>query len=47
VWLGFIATTLTTNYAFSGHKYRLTAIDGGHWLVVLIVMGAILGGWNA
>ena len=45
VWLGFILTTILTNYAFSGRKYSLTAIDPIHWLLVLIVMGAIIGWW--
>jgi hypothetical protein len=43
LWLGFIATTLTVNYAFSGRKPMLTVIDAGHWLAVLIVMGIVFG----
>ena len=46
VWLGFVATTITVGNAFSGHKFMLTVIDGGHWLVVLVVMGAIIGVWG-
>jgi hypothetical protein len=42
-WLGFVATTVTANYAFQGRKPMLTVIDGGYWLVVLLVIGAILG----
>ena len=45
-WLGFIATTLTVNNAFTGRKFMLTVIDGGYWLTVLIVMGAIIGAWG-
>jgi hypothetical protein len=42
-WLGFVFTaTLATN-AFAGRSYRLTAIDGGHYLLVLVIMGAIIG----
>ncbi len=44
VWLGFVATTLATNNAFGRRKTMLTVIDGGHWLAVLLVIGAILGG---
>ncbi len=47
VWLGFVVTTLTTNYAFGGRKYMLTVIDCGHWLAVLVAMGALLGAWAA
>lgn len=43
LWLGFIATTLTVNYTFSGRKPMLTLIDAGHWLAVLIVMGIVFG----
>jgi hypothetical protein len=25
---------------------KLIAIDGGHWLVVLLLMGAIIGAWG-
>lgn len=46
VWLGFVLTTITVNNAFGGRKYKLTLIDAGHWLAVLIVIGAIVG-WRA
>jgi hypothetical protein len=41
--LGLIATTMVVNNTFAGRKPWLTVIDGGHWLLVLLVMGAILG----
>ncbi|ODS01132.1 hypothetical protein AUC68_12200 [Methyloceanibacter methanicus] len=44
VWVGFVITTMGVNHAFSGASPKLTAIDGGHWLAVLLVMGAIIGG---
>ncbi|HUS97838.1 MAG TPA: DUF1761 domain-containing protein [Hyphomicrobiaceae bacterium] len=43
VWLGFVATTLATNHAFQEQPTNLTLIDGGHWLVVLILQGTIIG----
>ncbi len=43
VWVGFVITTMGVNHAFSGASPKLTAIDGGHWLAVLLVMGAIIG----
>lgn len=43
VWLGFVATTLVVNNAFQGAKRSLTCIDGGHWLGVLLLQGAIIG----
>lgn len=46
IWIGFVITTMGVNHAFSGAKPKLTAIDGGHWLAVLLVMGAILGAFG-
>ncbi len=43
VWLGFVVTSLATNHAFQGAKPMLTLIDGGHWLGVLVIQGAIIG----
>jgi hypothetical protein len=43
-WLGFIVTTMLVNNAFTGRRYVLVAIDAGHWLVVLVLMGAVIGG---
>jgi hypothetical protein len=43
LWFGFVATTLAVNHAFQGAKRTLTLIDGGHWLGVLLLQGAILG----
>jgi hypothetical protein len=46
-WLGFVITTLVTNYTFAMRDWRLLLIDGGHWLVVLLLMGAIIGAMGA
>jgi len=42
-WAGFVATTLIVNYSFAMRGWRLMLIDIGHWLVVLLLMGAIIG----
>ena len=41
-----IITTMGVNHAFSGANPKLTLIDGGHWLAVLIVMGAVIGAFG-
>jgi len=46
VWLGFVITTMGVNHAFGGAKPMLTLIDGGHWLAVLLVMGAVIGAFG-
>jgi tryptophan-rich sensory protein len=43
LWLGFTATTTVVNYAYAARKPMLMLIDGGHWLAVAVVMGAIIG----
>ena len=43
LWLGFTATTTVVNYAYAARKPMLMLIDGGHWLAVAAVMGAIIG----
>ncbi len=43
IWAGFVATSLVVNHAFQGAKMELTLIDGGHWLGVLLIQGAIIG----
>ena len=46
VWFGFVITTLIVNNTFGMRSARLIVIDGGHWLVVLLLMGAIIGAWG-
>jgi hypothetical protein len=46
-WFGFVITTLAVNYAFGNRKPMLTVIDGGHWLGVLLVMGAVIGAFGS
>jgi F0F1-type ATP synthase membrane subunit c/vacuolar-type H+-ATPase subunit K len=43
VWAGFIATTIAVNQRYQGFGWKLTFIDAGHWLGVVILMGAIIG----
>jgi hypothetical protein len=42
-WLGFVLTTMLVNNSFARRDWRLLLIDGGHWLIVLLLMGAIIG----
>jgi uncharacterized membrane protein len=46
-WLGFVLTTVAVNNAYTFRKVTLTAIDSGHWLGVLVIIGAILGWFGA
>jgi hypothetical protein len=43
VWFGFVLTTVAVNNMFAMRRPMLTVIDAGHWLAVLLLMGAIIG----
>jgi len=46
IWVGFVITSIAVNNAFQRRKVMLTMIDGGHWLLALVVQGAVLGALN-
>ena len=46
VWLGFVITTMGVNHAFSRASPALTLIDGGYWLAVLVIQGAVIGAFG-
>jgi hypothetical protein len=43
-WLGFVITVMVVNNGFARRDWRLLLIDGGHWLLVMVLMGAVIGG---
>ena len=47
LWLGFVAVPLLVNHRYQGSSWALTVIDGIHWLLVLVVMGAVIGWFGA
>lgn len=47
LWLGFVATTLVVNHRYQGFGWMLTAIDSGHWLGAMLIMGAVIGWFGA
>lgn len=46
VWVGFVMASMAADHAFQGRRLALTAIAGGHWLAVLLVMGAVIGAFG-
>lgn len=40
--LGFVIPAMVVNYLYQQAKRNLYLIDGGHWLAVFLVMGAVL-----
>ena len=42
VWLGFIATLTTGDVTWGGKTWKLWFINNVHWLVALVIMGAII-----
>ncbi|MBW8910218.1 MAG: DUF1761 domain-containing protein [Mesorhizobium sp.] len=47
LWLGFVATTITANHRYQGFGWDLTLLDAGHWLGVLLIIGAVIGWFGA
>lgn len=45
IWLGFLATTMLGSFLWEDKPLALYLINVGHYLVVLLVMGAILAAW--
>jgi hypothetical protein len=43
IWFGFVLTTTLVNNAYTFRSVKLTAIDAGHWLGALIIIGAVVG----
>jgi hypothetical protein len=46
LWLGFVITTVSTEYVFEVRPWSLWGINGGFWLLGMALMGAIVGGWK-
>jgi len=45
IWLGFLATAGLSSILWEGRPFKLYLINVTHYLVVLVVMGAILAVW--
>ncbi len=45
-WLGFIVSSMAMNHRYQGFGWELTAIDGGHWLGAVLIIGAVIGWWG-
>lgn len=41
-WLGFTATALFVSYSYQGKAFGLVLIDGGYWLIGMVLGGIIL-----
>lgn len=45
VWLGFVATVMLGMVLWEGKPFRLYVLNAAHYLVVLLLMGAMLASW--
>ena len=43
LWIGFCVAPMAVNHRFQDKGWNLTIIDGGYWLVVFLLQGAIIG----
>lgn len=44
-WIGFVVPATLANHLFRKQPFELYAVEAGHHLANLLVMGAILGAW--
>lgn len=46
LWMGFVLTTWSTEYIFEVRPLSLYLVNAGYWLLGMMMMGAIVGGWK-
>lgn len=46
LWTGFVLTTWSTEYIFEVRPITLFLVNAGYWLLGMMLMGAIVGGWK-
>jgi hypothetical protein len=46
LWVGFELTTWSTEYIFEVRPISLFLVNAGYWLLGMMLMGAIVGGWK-
>ena len=44
-WIGLAMPIVGMTFMFEGRRFASHAITGGHYLIALVVMGAIIGWW--
>jgi hypothetical protein len=45
-WVGFFAAPLYPQSIYEGRPFKYFAINGGYWLVSLLIVGAVLAVWR-
>lgn len=45
-WLGFIASPAFPQSVYEGRPFKYFAINGGYWLIGLVVVGGLLAVWH-
>jgi hypothetical protein len=46
LWAGFMFTAFSTEYIFEVRPISLWLVNTGYWLLGMMLMGAIVGGWR-
>ena len=47
LWVGFVMPVWALEYVYELRPWSLFGINAGFWLLGMILMGAIVGGWKA
>lgn len=45
-WIGFIAAPTLPQGMYEGRPFKLFAINGGYWLLGLVIVGGMLAVWH-
>ncbi len=45
-WFGFVMTVLLNSFLYEKRPISLWMLNAAHYLVALVLMGAIIGGWR-
>lgn len=43
LWAGFVLTAMVVDHSYEARPRKLTLFDAGHWLIVMIIMGLVIG----
>jgi len=47
LWAGFIVTTMIVDHSFEARPKRLTLLNAGHWLGVVLIIAVVVGAFGA
>ena len=43
IWAGFVLTTIVVDHSYEARSRKLTYLNAGHWLGVIVIMSLVIG----